>query len=89
MANHKSAAKRARQSIKKNARNRSTKNAVRTWEKKLREAVVKKDAKGAQELLSTYVSKIGKAAAKGVVKTQTAARKVSRLSKYVSTSLSK
>lgn len=89
MANHKSAAKRARQSLKKNARNRSTKNSVRTWEKKLRDAVAKKDAKGAQELLSTFTSKIGKAAAKGVIKTQTAARKVSRLSKFVGTSLTK
>ena len=89
MANHKSAAKRARQSLKKNARNRSTKNSVRTWEKKLRDAVTKKDTKGAQDLLSTYISKMGKAAAKGVVKTQTAARKVSRLSKFVSSSLTK
>ena len=89
MANHKSAAKRARQSLKKNARNRSTKNSVRTWEKKLREAVAKKAANGAPELISTFPSKIGKASAKGVIKKQTAARKVSRLSSFVSTGLSK
>lgn len=85
MANHKSAEKRARQSIKRNARNTATEKSVRTWEKKLRKAVEQKDKKAAGELLSTYVSKIGKAAAKGVLKKPMAARKVSRLSSLVST----
>lgn len=83
MANHKSSEKRARQDIKKNARNRSTKNSVRTWEKKLRTAVASKDKNAAQELLKSFMSKIGKAAEKGVLKKTNAARKISRLSKFV------
>ena len=86
MANHKSAEKRARQSVKRNARNSSTKASVRTWEKKLRVAVAAKDTKVADELLKTYMSKIGKAASKGMITGKTLARKVSRLSSLVSSS---
>lgn len=85
MANHKSAEKRARQAVKRNARNTATEKSVRTWEKKVRQAVVNKDKKVASELLSTFMSKIGKASTKGIVPKQTAARKVSRLSSLVST----
>jgi small subunit ribosomal protein S20 len=85
LANHKSAEKRARQAVKRNARNTATEKSVRTWEKKLRKAVSDKDKKAAAELLSNYMSKMGKASAKGVITKQTAARKVSRLSTLVST----
>lgn len=85
MANHKSAEKRARQAVKRNARNTATERSVRTWEKKVRQAVTDKDKKVASELLSTYMSKIGKASSKGALTKQTAARKVSRLSSLVST----
>ncbi len=61
-----------------------TKAAVRTWEKKLRAAIAGGDKQGAQTLLSTYMSKIGKAAAKGIIHARTAARKISRLSQRVS-----
>ena len=83
MANHKSAAKRARQDLKKQARNLSTKRAVRTAEKKLRVAIGEKNAESAQTLLKVYVSKLGKAAQKGIYHARTAARKVSRLSSDV------
>lgn len=89
MANHKSAEKRARQAIKKNARNTATVKAVRTFEKKLRAAVAKKDKAESEKLLSWYISKAGKAAAKGALKKQNAARKVSRLSSLVSATFSK
>ena len=84
MANHKSAAKRARQSVKKNARNNASLGAVRTAEKKLRAALAAGDKTNAATLLTTYVSKISKAATKGVLHTKTAARKVSRLATRVS-----
>jgi len=87
LANHKSAEKRARQSTRKNARNSSTKKGVRTWEKNLRAAILKKDPKAAQDLLGTYMSKVGKAVAKGIVNARTGARKVSRLSSLLSESL--
>lgn len=83
MAQHKSAAKRARQAVKKNAINTARKSTVRTAEKSLTSAIKTKDVKAAQTLLSNYVSKIMKAAQKGVMTKQTAARKVARLSTQV------
>jgi small subunit ribosomal protein S20 len=83
LANHKSSEKRARQSLKKAARNKSVKNQVKTQEKSLLAALEKK-AKSAPELLSAYTSKIMKAARKGVISAKTASRKVSRLSKRTS-----
>ena len=80
MANHKSAAKRARQNIRRSARNTATLNGVRTWEKKLRKAVTAKDKKLVPELLKGYMSQVSKASLKGVIKAETASRKVARLS---------
>ncbi len=84
MANHKSAAKRARQNVRRNKRNTHALATVRTFERKLRTAIVAGDKKGAETALKEYMSKITKAATKGVVHAKTAARKVSRLSKQVS-----
>ena len=83
MAQHKSAAKRARQSVRKNAVNTARKSVVRTSEKSLTKAILEKDAKSAKTLLSSYVSKIMKAAQKGALKKQTASRKVARLTAQV------
>lgn len=83
MANHKSAAKRARQTKRKTTRNSSLKAALKTFEKKVRTAYTKKDPKEALKALKTLVSEIDKAANKGVVHARNAARKVSRLSKMV------
>lgn len=84
MATHKSAEKRARQSIRRNQRNSQALGAVRTWEKKLRAAIAGGDKTAAQTLLTTYMSKITKASTKGVLPVKTASRKVSRLAERVS-----
>ncbi len=83
MATHKSAEKRARQSIKRNARNSQTIGSVRTFEKKLRTAIAAGDQKAAVGLLTDYMSKMSKAAVKGVVHGKTASRKIGRLSERV------
>jgi small subunit ribosomal protein S20 len=83
LAQHKSAAKRARQAVKKNAVNTARKSVVRTAEKALASALKNKDVKAAQTLLSAYVSKIMKAAQKGVFSKATASRKVGRLTAQV------
>lgn len=85
MANHKSAAKRARQDEKKRARNLSIKKTVRTFEKKLRTAITDKKAGEAESALKLFVSKMDKAAQKGVYHSKTAARKISRLASQVNT----
>lgn len=84
MANHKSAEKRARQSVRKNAINTQTMNKVRTLEKKLRKALVAKDKDVSAKTLVEFSSTIGKAAQKGRVPDRTASRKISRLAKAVS-----
>jgi len=83
LAQHKSSEKRARQSLKISTRNTQTKNAVRSWEKKLRTAIAAKDSAKAQELLKDFSSKIGKAAQKGIIHNKSASRKISRLSAQI------
>ena len=84
MATHKSAEKRARQAVRRNARNTQTMSSVRTFEKKLRTAIAGGDSAAAKTLLGEFSSKVDKAAQKGVLPTKTAARKISRLAERVS-----
>ena len=83
MANHKSAKKRARQDLTRHGRNKQTKSAVRTFEKKLDAAILSQDKKKATDLLVTFIRAMGKAAQKGVYHAKNASRKISRLSKKV------
>lgn len=89
MATHKSAEKRARQTVKRAARNKQALGTVRTTEKKLRTALAAGDKTTAQETLKLYMSKAAKAAAKGVIKAQAASRKIAQLSAHVSRLTSK
>jgi len=84
LANHKSAAKRARQSLKRQTRASQTKKSVRTFEKNLRQIVSEKKLDMAADLLKEYTSKISKAAQKGFYHANTASRKISRLASLVS-----
>lgn len=79
MANHKSSEKRARQSIKREDRNTKVKSSVKTYEKTLTKAIEAK-SKEVPTLLKAYISKVDKAAQKGVLARTTASRKISRLS---------
>jgi small subunit ribosomal protein S20 len=84
MANHKSAVKRARQNLKRNAINRSNRGRLRTQIKSLRSALTAHDKRGSGELLAPTVSLIDKAVNKGIIHKNTAARYKSRLTKHVS-----
>ena len=85
MANIKSAKKRILVNRTKAARNKSIKSAVKTAVKKVDAAVALKDKEAASNALVEAISTIDKAASKGVYHKNTAARKVSRLSKAVNT----
>jgi small subunit ribosomal protein S20 len=89
LANHKSAEKRARQSIKRNKRNTAVMSSVRTFEKKLRTAITSGDKAGIETALKDYMSKSSKAAVKGVIHAKTAARKLGRLSKQAAKAVAK
>lgn len=80
---HASAIKRARQNVKRKARNTSTVSRVTTFEKKVAAAITGKDIKAAQEALVGFMSEVDRAAQKGVVHFKRAARRVSRLSKQI------
>lgn len=79
MATHKSAEKRARQAVKRNARNTAAEGKVRTAERKLRTAMNANDKSASTSLMGEYMSTMAKAGAKGVVHKKTAARKIGRL----------
>lgn len=84
MANHKSAAKRAKQSLRKKTVNSKRKSTVRTWEKKVRTAIASKQTDEATTLLKKFTKEIAIAAKSGVVHKNAVARKVSRLSSQIS-----
>ena len=88
MANHKSAEKRARQTIKKTAPNNQRKTTVKTAVKAVREALAAKavreaiasnDKTAALKLLPKAQSLLNKLAKVGIIKKQNAGRKTSRL----------
>jgi small subunit ribosomal protein S20 len=72
-----------RQGEKRRARNRQNLSQLKTQVKKLRSAIADGDAKTAQSLLSATVGQIDKAAKKGVVHDNAAARYKSRLTRKV------
>jgi len=83
VANHKSSEKRAKQDIKKNLANKVNESKSKTAIKKVRDAVVAGDKKGAAELLKSAQAELRKLAKTGVIKLNAAARKTSRLASQV------
>ena len=79
MANIKSAKKRVLLNEKKAAQNQMIKSAVKTEIKKVRAAVEAGNKEEAAKALLAATSAIDKAESKGVIKKNTASRKVSRL----------
>lgn len=85
MAHHKSALKRIKQNKKKYLRNKHIRSTLRTFIKRVREAVEAKNADQAQQALLAAIPVIDKAASKGVIHASNASRNVSRLTKLVNT----
>lgn len=83
MANHKSALKRMRQSIKRRENNRSFRTRMRSAVKKLRAAIEEGNADLAKSLLSETLSTVDATAQKGVIHRNAAARTKSRLTRAV------
>ena len=81
MANVPSAEKRNRQRIKRRARNLSHLTAARTFVKRAVSSLTGKDLTAAQGAVDTAIRQLDKAAQKGVVRKQTASRKISRLTR--------
>lgn len=84
MATHASALKRHRQSLKRQERNRARASQIKTLTKKAKSAT---DKTGLLVALQNAVKAIDKAKGKGTLHKKTAARKISRLSKWVNSHL--
>ena len=82
MANHKSAVKRTKQNEARRMRNKSIRSALKTNIKKVLSAK-KEGADNTEELLKKAQSSIAKAAKKGVLHKNTAARKTARIAKLL------
>ncbi len=79
MAVHPSVIKRHRQSLKRKTRNQETKSRIRTLIKKARQAIESKNRDAAATQLREVNRVLSKAVTKGVVKSNTASRWLSRL----------
>jgi small subunit ribosomal protein S20 len=79
MANHKSSAKRAKQTLVKTERNRFYKTRIKNVTKEVLSAVESNDKEKATTAMKTANKYLHHCIAKGILKKGTAARKVSRL----------
>jgi small subunit ribosomal protein S20 len=85
LAHHKSAIKRIKQNAKRNARNRHASTTLKTYIKRVREAVVAKDKVAATAALQAAIPVIDASASKGIIHSSNASRNVSRLTLLVNT----
>ena len=79
MANTSSAKKAARQAVRRTLINKTRKSRMRTYVRKVEEALVAGDAAAAAAALTAAEPEMMRAAQKGVLHRNTASRKVSRL----------
>ena len=83
MANHKSAKKRIRRNQKVELINKVRKSRVRTFIKKVENAILANDKNAANEALKIAQPEMQKAVNKNTFKQNTVSRKISRLSKKI------
>jgi small subunit ribosomal protein S20 len=87
MPNTKQALKRMRVTAKRTARNRRVKSTVKTAVRRFSDALAQGDLETAGDKLQNAISMVDKAASKGVVHKNAAARKKSRLTKRLNKAL--
>lgn len=83
MANHKSAIKAHQRALKRRSNNGAIRSLIGTFTKKVEVCTANQDIPGSVLALRVAMSKIMKAVSQGVLKKNTAARKVSNLAKKV------
>ena len=84
VANHASALKRHRQTVKRTKRNQALRTRLRHFVRAVREAVSTRDVTAAEDHLRRATRALDKAVTKGLIHRNNAARRVSRLSRAVS-----
>lgn len=83
MANTPQSKKRARQVVRRTEINKARRSRIRTFLRKVEEAIASGDAAVAREALLSAQPELMRGVTKGVVHKNTAARKISRLSARV------
>lgn len=83
MAHHKSARKRIRRSERRTVVNHARKSRIRTFLRKVENAIAGGDSAAASEALRAAQPELHRGVSKGVVHKNTAARRLSRLSKRI------
>lgn len=83
MANTKQSKKRARQSVDRYAVNKARRSRIRTFLRKVEEAIASGDQTQAAEALRVAQPELARGVTKGVLHKNTVARKMSRLSSRV------
>ena len=83
MANTASARKRIRQTEKRTERNRARRSRVRTFLRKVEQAIAEGDKSVAQDAFKAAQPELQRAATKGVLHRNSVARKLSRLSSRI------
>ena len=83
MPNKASAKKRLRQTIKKTTENKNRKTRIKTFVKKVEQAVTQVDQDAANGALKTAQSEIMRGVSKGVLHKNSASRKISRLNSKI------
>ena len=83
MANTKSAQKAVRKIERRTAINKSRRSQMRTYVRKVEEAIAAKDPAAAATALHDAEPLVARAAQKGILHRNTASRKISRLTKRV------
>ncbi|SHJ05030.1 30S ribosomal protein S20 [Wenxinia saemankumensis] len=85
MANTTQSAKRARQNERRFAVNKARRSRIRTYLRKVEEAIASGDQNAAQEALKAAQPELMRGVSKGVFHKNTASRKMSRLAHRVKT----
>ncbi len=80
MANHQQAKKRIRQTARRTVVNRDRRGRIRTFVKKVEQAIAAGDAARAMDAFRAAQPEVHRGVTKGVLHKNTAARKLSRLS---------
>ncbi len=85
MANHLSAKKRIRSTARRTDINRTRRGRIRTFVRKVEEAIASGDKASAETAMKTAMPELHRGVLRGILHKNTAARKISRLTKRIKT----
>lgn len=85
MANHQSAKKRIRQTVSRTEINRTRRGRIRTFVRKVEEAIEGGDKAAAETAMQSAMPELHRGVLRGIMHKNTAARKISRLTRRIKT----